>query len=85
MTSSRIRTVVVLALSVPLASCATASTPQQIAQRNNDRCIARGYQPGTDAFADCVVRVDNERDQRMEKNRREMLEKPDGPGLPRGY
>ena len=39
--------------------------------------MARGYKPGTDEFSDCVVRVDSERDQRMERNRRDMMEKPD--------
>ncbi len=85
MTVSHCRILVLLTLSVTLASCITTSSPEQIAQRNNDRCIARGYKPGTDDFADCVVRVDSERDQKMERNRRELLEKPDGPGLPRGY
>ena len=78
------RTTLLLALLVPLAGCATSS-PEQIAQRNNDRCIARGYKPGTDEFADCVVRVDSERDQRMERNRRDLMERPSDPGLPKGY
>ena len=78
------RTTLLLALLVPLAGCVTSS-PEQIAQRNNDRCIARGYKPGTDEFADCVVRVDSERDQRMERNRRDLMERPSDPGLPKGY
>jgi hypothetical protein len=38
--------------------------------------VARGYKPSTDAFADCVVRIEGERDARIERNRREMMERP---------
>jgi len=40
---------------------------------------ARGYQPKTDPFNDCVVRMESERSQRMESNRRYQLEKSDNP------
>jgi hypothetical protein len=79
------RAILLLTLIAPLASCSTTSTPEQIAQRNSERCVARGYKPGTDEFADCVVRVDSERDARMERNRRDLMERPSDPGLPRGY
>ena len=83
MRSSHCRTILLLALSVLATGCVT--TAEQQAKHNEERCVARGYKPGTDEFADCVVRVDSERDLRMEKNRRELMEKPDGPSLPRGY
>jgi hypothetical protein len=70
------RTAVVLALGLFVAGCASSA---QIAQRNEERCAARGYQPKTDEFNNCVVRLEGERQQRMENNRREMLEKPATP------
>ena len=61
------------------------TTAEQIAKRNADQCTARGYQPNTDAYADCLVRVETERDQRSEARRREALEKPAIPPSNRGY
>lgn len=78
------RIMLALALCAPAAGCLTTS-PEQQAKRNEERCVARGYKPGTDEFSDCVVRVDNERDQRMERNRREMMERPPSPSPTRGY
>ena len=65
-----------LVLSALVASCAST---EQIAQRNSERCAARGLQPGTDAFSDCVVALEGERDKRMETRRREMLERSNAP------
>jgi hypothetical protein len=67
-----------------MAGCLTTS-PEQQAKRNEERCINRGYKPGTADFADCVVRVEGESAQRTERNRRHEMEKPGGPGLPKGY
>jgi hypothetical protein len=82
------RPVLALALCALLAGCLTMTPEQraeQQAKRNEERCVARGYKPGTDEFSDCVVRVDGERDQRMERNRRHMMEqRPTVPGN-RGY
>ena len=77
------RAFLLFAVGVSATGCVT--TPEQTAQRNNDQCVARGYQPNTDAFADCMVRVESERDQRIESRRREALEKPAIPPLNRGY
>jgi hypothetical protein len=77
------RSILVLLLGTLATGCIT--TAEQQAKRNEDRCVTRGYKPGTDEFKDCVVRVDSERDQRMEQNRRNLLEKPDSPGGPKGY
>ena len=80
------RAILLLALLAPAREAASRRRPPSrlAGKRNNDRCIARGYKPGTDEFADCVVRVDSERDQRMERNRRDLMEKPSDPGLPQG-
>lgn len=78
------RTMLVLPFCALVAGCITTS-PEQQAKRNEERCVARGYKPGTDEFSDCVVRIDNERDQRMERNRRETMERPPPPSPTRGY
>jgi hypothetical protein len=84
MTRSFYRLILALALSLLAAGCVT--TPEQQAKRNEERCVARGYQPNTDQFNDCVVRIESERSQRMESNRRQLLEKPDNPTTAnRGY
>ena len=78
------RSILAVALCLLAAGCIT--TAEQVAKRNEDRCAARGYQPNTDAFKDCVVRIETDRTQRMETNRREALEKPDNPTTGnRGY
>jgi hypothetical protein len=80
-----VRIFLALSLSLLVAGCLTAS-PEQQAERNSERCIQRGYQPKTDAFNDCVVRIESERTQRMENNRRDLLERPDNPTRAnRGY
>jgi len=76
MTSFVRRTAAVLALGLLVAGCASSA---QLTQRNEERCAARGYQPKTDAFNNCVVQLEGERQQRMESNRREMMEKPATP------
>jgi hypothetical protein len=67
------RTAAVLALGLLVAGCASSA---QVTQNNEERCAARGYQPKTDDFNNCVVQLEGERQQRMENNRREMMEKP---------
>jgi len=68
------RCILIVGLGALTSGCLTTAESQ--AKRNEERCVARGYKPGTDEFADCVVRVDSERDQRMERNRRQMMEAP---------
>jgi pectin methylesterase-like acyl-CoA thioesterase len=85
MTRSFCRSILALALGMLVTGCLTIS-PEQQAQRNAERCAARGYQPKTDEFNDCVLRIESERSQRMESNRRYQLEKPDNPTTAnRGY
>ena len=71
------RSILALALGTFVTGCIT--TAEQQGQRNEERCAARGYQPKTDPFNDCVVRMESERSQRMESNRRYQLEKSDNP------
>jgi len=71
------RSILALALGTRVTGCITNA--EQQGQRNEERCAARGYQPKTDPFNDCVVRMESERSQRMESNRRYQLEKSDNP------
>ena len=78
------RSIPLLTLGLLLTGCIT--TAEQAAQRNEERCVQRGYQPKTDAFSDCIVRLETESDQRRESRRRQLLEKPDNPTTAnRGY
>ena len=71
------RSILALALGTLVTGCIT--TAEQQRQRNEEPSAARGYQPKTDPFNDCVVRMESERSQRMESNRRYQLEKSDNP------
>jgi len=77
------RFILLTLLSALLAGC--ISTAEQITQRNEERCQARGYQPKTDGFADCVTRLESERSARGEQRRREILEQSAAPPSNRGY
>jgi hypothetical protein len=77
------RPLLVLALCALATGCITSA--EQQAQRNEERCAARGLQPNTDAFKDCMVRIDTERELRMQTRRQEMLEKSAIPSSNRGY
>jgi hypothetical protein len=80
-----LRILPVLALGALTAGCLTTS-PEQQAKRNEERCVNRGYKPGTPDFQDCVVRIEGESAQRKENNRRYELEKPQNPSsATRGY
>jgi hypothetical protein len=83
MTGLLCRTALLLALGSLATGCIT--TAEQQAKRNNERCADRGLQPNSDAFADCIVRLETERDARMEARRREMVEKSAIPPSNRGY
>ena len=68
-----------IAFCLALAGCITSS--EQLAQRDNDRCVARGHQPNTDKFAECLKLVESERIERMERNRRDNMERSASPLL----
>jgi hypothetical protein len=70
------RSILPLALCLLLAGCASAT---QLAQRDSDRCAARGYQPNTDEFKDCIVRLETERTVRTDVRHREMMERSSAP------
>jgi uncharacterized protein YcfL len=59
-----------------LAGCASA---EQLAQRDQDRCVARGYKPETKEFNDCMTLVENERVARRDALHREQIEKSANP------
>lgn len=69
--------ILLLVLSALVAGCATST--EQLAQRNNERCAARGLQPNTDAFAECATRLETERDVRIQSRHRDLLEKTSSP------
>jgi hypothetical protein len=69
-------------LAALLAGCASA---KDIAARNEERCQARGLEPKSDKYEDCLRQLENERDARSESRRREALEKPAIPPSNRGY
>lgn len=83
MTASFWRAMLILPIGVLASGCIT--TAEQQAKRNEERCVERGYQPKTDAFSDCVVRLEGERSARMDARHREQVEKSAAPSLNRGY
>jgi hypothetical protein len=76
------RSILLLALSVPLTGC--ISTSEQLAQRDKERCAARGHQPNTDAFANCLAQLETERDVRVQSRHRDLVERSSAPPLSRG-
>jgi len=83
MTRSFGRPILALALCTLAAGCIT--TAEQQAQRNEERCVERGYQPKTDAFSDCIVRLETDKTIRMDQRHREAVEKSAIPSANRGY
>ena len=71
------RPILLLTLSVLVAGCATS--PEQQAQRDNERCAARGLQSNTKAHDDCVNALVSQRDARMNARHRELVERPATP------
>jgi hypothetical protein len=74
-----IRPAVLLALALSLAACASA---QQTAQRDEERCAARGYKPNTKEFETCMLDLETARTVRRDTRHREMMERSANP-LPR--
>jgi hypothetical protein len=77
------RSTLLVLVGVLTTGCIT--TAEQQAKRNEERCVERGYQPKTDAFSDCVVRLDDEHSARMDARHREQVEKSSVPPSNRGY
>jgi len=82
MTRTCWRTLLALMLATLTSGCLTSAENQ--AKIDNDRCVARGYQPNTPDFSSCLQRVGNEHDSRMQQRRQEMLEKSGAPNFSRG-
>jgi len=74
MTSSFCRLIVASMLAALVAACATS--PEQQAQQDNERCTARGWKPGTKEHDDCIASVQGRRDARMDQRHRELVERP---------
>jgi hypothetical protein len=72
------RLVPALLLAVTLAGCASAP---QMAQSYSERCAASGLAPGTDAFSNCVARLETESQMRRDARHREMVERSAIPRL----
>jgi hypothetical protein len=70
------RSIVLLALGLMAVGCASSET---IAQRNQQRCVNRGLQPGTKDFNDCLAQVETDRLVRMDDRRLDMLRQPANP------
>jgi hypothetical protein len=68
------RLVFLSVLSALVAACATS--PEQQAASDDQRCAARGYKPQTKEHDECVVRLRGSRDARMQQRHREMVERP---------
>jgi uncharacterized protein YecT (DUF1311 family) len=63
------------------AACATS--PEQQAARDDERCTARGYKPQTKEHDTCVAGLASSRDARLQRSHRELVERPAptyGPG-----
>jgi hypothetical protein len=69
-------------LAVTLSACASA---KDLEARNEARCQARGLEPNTKNYEDCLRQIEAERDARMEQRRRENLERSAVPPSNRGY
>ena len=64
-----------------IAACTTS--PEQQTARDEQRCTERGYKPQTKEHDDCVVGLASSRDVRMQRQHRELVERPAptyGPG-----
>ena len=67
------RLLVPFALALTFGACATN------AQRDNERCAARGLEPTSDAYKNCLVDLESERRSRMETRHRDFLERSASP------
>ena len=81
MTSAFSRLIFLSALCGLVAACATS--PEQQAATRRKRCTARGYKPQTKEHDECVIGLASSRDARMQRQHRELVERPAatyGPG-----
>lgn len=74
MTSTFCRFIFLSALSGLVAACAMSA--EQQAQRDDERCAARGLKPTTKEHDDCVMGLRGRRDVREQQRHRELVERP---------
>jgi hypothetical protein len=74
MASTFSRIVCLLMLGGLIAACTTS--PEQQTARDEQRCTERGYKPQTKQHDDCVVGLAASRDVRMQRQHRELVERP---------
>ena len=61
-----------------VAGCATS--PEQQAQRDDERCAARGYKSQTKEHDECISGLQGQREVRMQQRHQELVERPAIPG-----
>jgi hypothetical protein len=71
-----VRTMLAVVFALALAGCQTAA---QLAQRDEERCAARGYKPDSDDFKNCLVQLETERKLRVDRRHQEMVERSANP------
>jgi putative hemolysin len=70
------RPILLLTPGLLIAGCSSAS---RLAQRDEERCAARGLQPNTEAYTNCLASLETERKLRMDARHRELVERSDTP------
>jgi hypothetical protein len=70
------RPLAALTVCLIVAGCASA---ERLAQRDNDRCTARGYAPDSSDFKKCLVDMETERQMRIDRRHQEMVERSANP------
>jgi uncharacterized protein YecT (DUF1311 family) len=60
-----------------VAAC--AASPEQQAQRDDERCAARGYKPDTKEHSECLTSLASQRDMRLQRRHQELVERPSTP------
>ena len=72
-----VRSILVLAAGACLAGC--SSSPERTAERDSERCAARGLEPNSEAFKTCLVQMESGRQFRTDARHRDMLERSSNP------
>ncbi|RXT56521.1 hypothetical protein B6S44_05490 [Bosea sp. Tri-44] len=69
---------IIAASALTLALSACASTPDPIVE-DRSRCDAYGFQRGTDAYANCVLTQDRDRERRYDRQAGQRPSRPERP------
>jgi hypothetical protein len=73
MSTNLIRPAALAAVAIVLAGCQTA---EEVRARDENRCVAYGFRPRTDAFAECLQRIDLDRRASLRESSRDALFMP---------